>query len=151
MEQRFEQQRNEMMAPAQPHEYQISYPPAVVRDDAFIAFDSEVRNAFSAAGIPKHLGEPIFEAADRLSYELADAPQEIRQQRIEQTSAKLREMWGDQFRARLDAVDQIIAEAASHSETLGEIIDESPWLLADPAIWEFCDRVAQHRASKKRA
>lgn len=145
VDERLQGQIGEIMAPAKPHEYDLTYPATIPRDEAMVDFDSGIREAFVAAGIPKHLGGPIFEAADRLAHNLAKAPPEVRQQHIAETTAKLHARWGNEFKARVDAVDELVAIACAQSPGLAEIIDEAPYILADESIWLHLDTIAQHR------
>lgn len=145
IEQQLQAGMAEQMAPAKPHHYNFDYPAGYNPSENDIAWDTEVRNTFTAMGIPRHLGPPIHSAIDRVFGELGQASPEQKTARISQTTEALRQRWGAEFEQRRDAVDALIYEATEKHPTVAEAIYSAPWLLADVAVWHWLDTVAQHR------
>lgn len=137
---------DKQMAGAKPYEYQFESSPGHQMDDDALAWDTEVRSAFTAMGIPKHLGGPIHEAVNRVFGELGRASPEQKTARISQTTEVLRQRWGAEFEQRRDAVDDLIYQATEKHPAVAQAIYSAPWLLADVAVWHWLDTVAQHRA-----
>lgn len=147
-EQRLERQYSEMMKPAAGHEYEFAYEPGFEHTPQTLAIDRELREAFAGAGIPKHLGGPLFGVIESTSKRFADADEATRQSQIHHVTSQLQSLWGDKFKDRLDAVDELVCDLASRSSAVGELLDESPWFLADVSAMAWLDTIAQH---KKRA
>jgi hypothetical protein len=138
------------MAPAKPDEYQFTWTEAV-QDEFGQAFDAELRTAFSAAGIPKELGGSLFQAIDQHASRIVDGTPDQQQSAINVTAGLLRQRFGDQFNARIDAIDEIVAIATATSAALAELMDERPWLLADLEVMLTLDAIAQHRVRSRNA
>ena len=150
IDQQLEAQIDQMMSGAQPHEYAWSYPPGFEHDDATLAFDSSVRTAFAAAGVPRHLAAPIFEGVDRVVSSLSGAPPEAQRATIGATTEQLRQRWGSDFAARIDAIDELVATATAASPQLAELFDANPWMLADVGVMLHLDTIARHRGSRRK-
>lgn len=152
MQEKFEQQYDEHMRAPEPEHYS-TLPRARVFDEVAeegsLEFDSAVRAAFHRGGIPNHLAGPILEGVIRTWDTLAKAPRTDVETRLQSTASKLREMWGPDYKARLDRVNDLVADMVEADEGLAAMFDRRPWLLhADVAVMDYLDRVASHKAAK---
>ncbi len=150
IEQQLEAQIDEQMAGARPQDYQFESSSGHQMTDEDLAFDSEVRAAFSDMQIPKHLGGPIFEAIDQVGQQLRDATPGERGAKIAEVIGALKQQWGDDFYARRDAIDERLASAAAKHPKVDELLYGCPWLLADIRVWQWLDLVAQHAGKSAR-
>jgi hypothetical protein len=140
---------NHMQAPKPEHYANLPQAKAFEGDEA-LAFDTAVRNCFHRGGIPAHLAPSILEGVIKNFDTLAGADESARAAALSASQAKLREYWGQDFDARLNQVDELVADMVEASPELGDMYDRAPWLFAaDPAVMEYLDRVAQHRAGAK--
>jgi hypothetical protein len=148
-EEQFERQYDELMTAPTPEHYTNLPQAKAFGDESSIPIDTGIRNVFHRGGVPAHLAAPIAEGVFRAFDELAGADEATRQSKVSGSMEKLREMWGQEFDARLGRVNDLIAEMMEGDEAIGEIFDAVPWIFhADPAVMEYLGRVAEHRARR---
>lgn len=149
MSDEFERQRDEIMAGARPQDYQFAYPPGADVKGEVLEFDSAIRSAMSDAGIPKHLGAPIFAAVDSLAGKFANASPQAVEAHVGSVSYQLRQAWGSEHAVRAQAVADLIAQMAEKHPRIGQLVDAAPWLLADVGIAQAPWNVIEHRTRKR--
>jgi len=143
-EQQLEQGRDEAMAGANPAEYQLTYPPLFRLEGETLEFDTELRQFLSDAKVPAHLGAPIVERVESTIKRLGEMSPDDRDFQVEQFCGKLRERWGTDYKARTDAIADLLATASAKHERIGELIDAAPWLIADVAVAEWLWSVVEY-------
>jgi hypothetical protein len=152
-EQRFTQQYDELMQPPGPGvRYNFGSPPPgdTTPKEDLDAINVKAAEALRAAGIPAHLGGPIYDSIDAMARKFADASESDIQLQLSSTKGRLQSLWGDQSTARIDAISNFLVEKANASAFLGEILDHTPWaIFGDPVVMEYLDRVVQHRARRR--
>jgi len=103
----------------------------------------------SDAGIPKHLGAPIFAAVDSLAGKFANASPQAVEAHVGSVSYQLRQAWGSEHAVRAQAVADLIAQMAEKHPRIGQLVDAAPWLLADVGIAQALWNVIEHRTRKR--
>jgi hypothetical protein len=148
-DERLEQSYADQMQAPKPEHYTLPQAAAFKGNDQ-VAFDAGVRAVFHRGGVPQHLAAPILEGVIGNFDTLAGADEDSRQAKLSESQAVLRKWWGDDFDARFSKVNDLVADMLEASPELGEMFDNAPWLFAaNPAVMDYLDRVAQHRANKK--
>jgi hypothetical protein len=80
---------------------------------------------------------------ERLSAQLANASPDQGQARVDASEAQLRSLWGDGFKARVDAIDEFVAGIGG---SLGDALVEGLWLVAaDALLMTMIDSLLQAR------
>jgi hypothetical protein len=150
MEERFERDYAEhMAAPDDGAGYGSLIVPRVesFSDDDNSAFDAGVRSVFVRGGIPQHLATPLVEQLAKTIEGVAGSDETTRQAQLATSGAKLREMWGDEYDARLDRVNALLADMVEGDAYVREVADSVPGLFhANPVVMDYLDRVASHRS-----
>lgn len=146
-EQKLQQQYDlQMTAPKQPGEY--GRLPSMSNDSAQAQeLDTAVRTAFAKAGIPAHLGPALVDAVNHISNKVSPTDERGIQTHLQSTASALRTQWGDQFQARFDAITDLVCELGEGDPTVGEILDQAPWLIfASEAAMDYLGRIVDHRS-----
>lgn len=146
----FEAMRDEIMAPAAPHEYQFAHEPGADLTGERLEWDTALRAAFSDAGLPKHLGGAINAAANVVLRKLMDAAPEIQAAHVATFHTQMRQIWGDAYEARREAVASYVDEWKKGDKVLGAFVDEMPWILADVTIANALWSMVEHRQRRPR-
>jgi len=110
-------------------------------------FDAALRTALKAGGVPVHLANPIVEGLIRADRAVGTGDPALHVQKV---AAQLRQTWGDEYQSRVDRVADLVARMAETDDGLGKMLDRAPHLIADLQAMEYLDRVAAHRANRKR-
>jgi hypothetical protein len=145
MPQTLEQQLVGDVSQPDPNAYTFAHHPHFNPTPESMALDAQMRGAFSAAAVPVSFGNAIYEAADRTMQQLEHASPEARQARLGEVRAQLQRVWGTDYDARLDAIDELVAVITAHSDELAEYVDSYPWMFADIGVMNWLDQVAQQR------
>lgn len=117
----FEQMHNQMMSPpAEPHHYKLPVTPNAT--DAELALDSDLRSAIHKSAVPAFVAESIAANLNQASRTLANATPEQIQARTDSTVGQLRGLWGENFDANVEAVDDLLERISSQSATARETV-----------------------------
>lgn len=137
------------IAPAQPHEYQMRYEHGAPDSPEALEADTEIRTAFSSAGVPRQLGGPIADAFEANSRRLEGLPPAAIEAHRAEVSNQLRAAWGSDFDRRVGRVAALVSEAVDKFPRLSALIDARPEVLADVAVMHYLDRVADIREAQR--
>jgi hypothetical protein len=140
---------DELMQPAQAHQYRLppAIDPATGRpSDELEAVNTAVRTAMAEAGVPQQYGGQMYEQVNGLLERFAEASPDQVRAHTESVGAKLRETWGGEYAARVQAVNDLLAEVATKNPVVAELLDEAPHAFADPWVMQSLWNVAEHRA-----
>lgn len=137
----------ESLQPAQPHEYPLpgldESDPEYAED---LAVDTAVREMMSGIGVPAQWGLTFAETMGGLIDRFENAaPEEIRAYTTS-VGEQLRAHWGEQYGKRLEAVSDLLAQAAEKHEFLGYILDKAPHAFADVRLMDWLAQIAERRA-----
>lgn len=146
----FEAMRDEIMAPAAPHEYQFAQEPGVELTGDALAWDTQLRAAFADAGLPKHLGRALHQSADLLLHKLGDAPPAVRDAHLSTFRDQMANLWGDAYVERSAAVVDFVADVAKKHPAIADLVDEMPWVLADATVANALWTHVEHQQRKAR-
>lgn len=144
----FERMRDEIMAPAQPHEFQLAQEPGTELTGDRLEWDTQLRAAFADAGLPKHLGRALHQSADLLLHKLGDAAPEVREAYLSTFRQQMEQLWGEAYVERSAAVVEFVAEVAKKHPAIADLVDEMPWVLADATVANALWTVAEYRHRK---
>jgi hypothetical protein len=150
IEERFDRDYAEHMTAPRPELYN-NLPSAEFFGDRAREFDVGMTRVLSRAGIPQAYAPTLLENTYRDLIELTESGAEALSARVSSVKAELMTRWGDDYQRRLDAVDDLLADAVEADPTVAHTFERAPWIFAC-SLWsmESLDRVASHRASARR-
>lgn len=132
---------DEVMQPGRPEQYQI--PPLSSSTDE--KFEAVMRDAMATAGIPARLGGTLAGQVDRLLSQFSKADPDAVIKHYQATGERLRQDWGDQYSARVQAVNDLLADVAEQNPLVANLLDRRPFAFSDPWIMQTLWMVADHR------
>jgi hypothetical protein len=154
MQDKLDAQYDELMKPpALGERYNFAPPPPGDTTPPEEIADVQVKaaEALRAAGIPTHLGGPIYDGIDAMARRFADASESDIQTQLSVTQGQLSTLWGEQAKARIDAITEFLVVKSQGSRLLADILDHMPFTIyGNSAVMEYLDRVVQHRLKTRR-
>jgi hypothetical protein len=130
--------RDEAMQPGKPHQYQIS-------GSMDERVETAMREAMAAAGIPAQYGGTLVGQVDRLLTRFSQAEPDDVSRHYQAVGEKLRQDWGDQYSVRVQAVNDLLADAAESHPLVANLLDRRPYAFSDPWVMQTLWMVAEHR------
>ena len=102
-----------------------------------------MRAVFHEHGVPQHHASAIHASVSELAQRFANASEGEIMQHVGKVTDILRQRWGSDYAAKIDAIDALVAGVPGE---LGDALANAPWLLADPIVMSMLDDIAQRRA-----
>lgn len=117
-----------------------------------LAADSTVRQALHAAQLPTVTANTIAAALDHTAMSLAHADEPQLQAFGDREGASLRQLWGEQFDAKIQAVDAFIDSAADRIPYFAAVLanPRTRFFLADRRVVNALSQMIEARASATR-
>jgi hypothetical protein len=132
-------------APRSPNDYSFSRPEKVTEEGA--ALDRMFRESLFALQVPPKLGNHIDESVTATARELIAAGTIEAQNRIvDRNEQRLREHWGPQFDANVEAVRALVRQAAERSPQMRQLIEQHPELYSGVDTMNYLLRLAERQS-----